>query len=330
MFGSNKNKEKIQEQERESWAMHMMMEQYKQIVVEMGDIHREGTAIFSEAVASQAEFEERKGQFDVDTGRLRESAMGLQSKIDALAEQMGAVENEILKIEGDMDQMMKELSEQKENVLHSMDISKHVTTPVKNLKEAIERIKRQQKMHEQKKPTEEIDNGAKKIAKQIEAMSLTAAIEAGRFGEDGTKFVETAQEIRTAAIACQKACEIEKPAEEVPIPILDLENNMNELISILKNNSVLLGQMSKSEESKTPQNILLKNQFEDLKKKVHEMKDNSAAVVDTGNEISMDGERMAEAFTTSKSAEKEMESIFDHMQTVLKNLTENGETKADN
>lgn len=84
-------------------------------------------------------------------------------------------------------------------------------------------------------------------SRQMGVMALGAAIEAGRMGDAGRRFVSAAEEIRTALHGYEASVrEIMKQMDESDAQIVSLSENVQQLIALLRENSIAGAQFMKN------------------------------------------------------------------------------------
>lgn len=121
-----------------------------------------------------------------------------------------------------------------------MEKNKHFTTPAKTLSEDAKRLK--EGLLEGGKEAEELRD----YFKNISVMSLHAAIEAGRLGEAGTGFVQTAEEIRKQSQEKEEQLEaLITQVANLTQTVIEVEEQVVHLNSLLKDNTVGMGKLYK-------------------------------------------------------------------------------------
>ena len=201
-----------------------------------------------------AEMEDQKDMFDASVAELAESYRQVAADVAQLSENMNnaitlasgnaEIENGLGAIINDYRERVqkKEMQQQaSDEAYHRLldattrlvDVNKHFTTPSKYISEFPSNYKAQnQSCRESLDQMEE-------FGKQMGVLSLQAAIEAGRLGEDGRQFVETAEDIRTYAanydkVIAQTRLQLEQSDERLS----ELENQVHHLITLLKENNI--------------------------------------------------------------------------------------------
>ena len=201
-----------------------------------------------------AEMEDQKDMFDASVAELAESYRQVAADVAQLSENMNnaitlasgnaEIENGLGAIINDYRERVqkKEMQQQaSDEAYHRLldattrlvDVNKHFTTPSKYISEFPSNYKAQnQSCRENLDQMEE-------FGKQMGVLSLQAAIEAGRLGEDGRQFVETAEDIRTYAanydkVIAQTRLQLEQSDERLS----ELENQVHHLITLLKENNI--------------------------------------------------------------------------------------------
>lgn len=208
-----------------------------------------------------AEMEDQKDMFDASVAELAESYRQVAADVTQISENMNnaitlasgnaEIENNLGVIVNDYRQRVqeKELQQQAaDEGFHQLldattrlvDANKHFTTPSKYISEFPSNYKAQnQSCRENLDQMEE-------FGKQMGVLSLQAAIEAGRLGEDGRQFVEAAEDIRTYAANYDKViAQTREQLEQSDDRLNELEKQVHHLITLLKENNIATAKLMK-------------------------------------------------------------------------------------
>lgn len=205
--------------------------------------------------------EDQKDMFDASVAELAESYRQVAADVIQISENMNnaitlasgnaEIENNLGVIVNDYRQRVqeKELQQQAaDEGFHQLldattrlvDANKHFTTPSKYISEFPSNYKAQnQSCRENLDQMEE-------FGKQMGVLSLQAAIEAGRLGEDGRQFVEAAEDIRTYAANYDKViAQTREQLEQSDDRLNELEKQVHHLITLLKENNIATAKLMK-------------------------------------------------------------------------------------
>ena len=208
-----------------------------------------------------AEMEDQKDMFDASVAELAESYRQVAADVTQISENMNnaitlasgntEIENNLGVIVNDYRQRVqeKELQQQAaDEGFHQLldattrlvDANKHFTTPSKYISEFPSNYKAQnQSCRENLDQMEE-------FGKQMGVLSLQAAIEAGRLGEDGRQFVEAAEDIRTYAANYDKViAQTREQLQQSDDRLNELEKQVHHLITLLKENNIATAKLMK-------------------------------------------------------------------------------------
>jgi methyl-accepting chemotaxis protein len=130
-------------------------------------------------------------------------------------------------------QLKAEVDKQLEVATALVEENKHFTSPAKYLSEVPSSLKQNCQSYEQ-----QLDEMTE-YGKRMGVLALNAAIEAGRLGDSGKNFVLAAEEIRQTAVNYEKSATVMKEEVEASREkIVELEDTITHLVSLLKENNV--------------------------------------------------------------------------------------------
>ena len=192
-----------------------------------------------------------------------------------------------------------------------VDVNKHFTTPSKYISEFPSTYKAQnQSCRENLDQMEE-------FGKQMGVLSLQAAIEAGRLGEDGRQFVETAEDIRTYAanydkVIAQTRLQLEQSDERLS----ELENQVHHLITLLKENNIATAKlMNLCQDAVNKSDALnhnsLMDDFIEIQNKMSTLRNADEEIVKSEERNRMQVDDLNEEFLAQQKNQKEIFRMID-------------------
>ena len=279
-----------------------------------------------------AEMEDQKDMFDASVAELAESYRQVAADVAQLSENMNnaitlasgnaEIENGLGAIINDYRERVqkKEMQQQaSDEAYHRLldattrlvDVNKHFTTPSKYISEFPSNYKAQnQSCRESLDQMEE-------FGKQMGVLSLQAAIEAGRLGEDGRQFVETAEDIRTYAanydkVIAQTRLQLEQSDERLS----ELENQVHHLITLLKENNIATAKlMNLCQDAVNKSDALnhnsLMDDFIEIQNKMSTLRNADEDIVKSEERNRMQVDDLNEEFLAQQKNQKEIFRMID-------------------
>ena len=279
-----------------------------------------------------AEMEDQKDMFDASVAELAESYRQVAADVAQLSENMNnaitlasgnaEIENGLGAIINDYRERVqkKEMQQQaSDEAYHRLldattrlvDVNKHFTTPSKYISEFPSNYKAQnQSCRENLDQMEE-------FGKQMGVLSLQAAIEAGRLGEDGRQFVETAEDIRTYAanydkVIAQTRLQLEQSDERLS----ELENQVHHLITLLKENNIATAKlMNLCQDAVNKSDALnhnsLMDDFIEIQNKMSTLRNADEEIVKSEERNRMQVDDLNEEFLAQHKNQKEIFRMID-------------------
>lgn len=279
-----------------------------------------------------AEMEDQKDMFDASVAELAESYRQVAADVAQISENMNnaitlasgnaEIENNLGVIVNDYRQRVqeKELQQQAaDEGLHQLldattrlvDANKHFTTPSKYISEFPSNYKAQnQSCRENLDQMEE-------FGKQMGVLSLQAAIEAGRLGEDGRQFVEAAEDIRTYAANYDKViAQTREQLEQSDERLNELEKQVHYLITLLKENNIAISKMMKlCQDAVNKADILSQNpltdDFIEIQNKMSMLRNADEEIVKSEERNRMQVDDLNEEFLAQQKNQKEIFRMID-------------------
>jgi len=133
----------------------------------------------------------------------------------------------------DYHQIVELVKENHDAVTNLVEENKHYTTPSKYLTEVPAKLKEEYQSYEEK--TEKLAERAREMSVQ----ALSVAVEAGRMGESGKKFVAASEEFRQMALDCENSVLLMK--EELQASqerVQELEECVRHMVALMKEGNV--------------------------------------------------------------------------------------------
>ena len=279
-----------------------------------------------------AEMEDQKDMFDASVAELAESYRQVAADVAQLSENMNnaitlasgnaEIENGLGAIINDYRERVqkKEMQQQASDeayhrlldaTIRLVDVNKHFTTPSKYISEFPSNYKAQnQSCRENLDQMEE-------FGKQMGVLSLQAAIEAGRLGEDGRQFVETAEDIRTYVanydkVIAQTRLQLEQSDERLS----ELENQVHHLITLLKENNIATAKlMNLCQDAVNKSDALnhnsLMDDFIEIQNKMSTLRNADEEIVKSEERNRMQVDDLNEEFLAQQKNQKEIFRMID-------------------
>ena len=285
-----------------------------------------------------AEMEDQKDMFDASVAELAESYRQVAADVAQLSENMNnaitlasgnaEIENGLGAIINDYRERVqkKEMQQQaSDEAYHRLldattrlvDVNKHFTTPSKYISEFPSDYRAQnQSCRENLDQMEE-------FGKQMGVLSLQAAIEAGRLGEDGRQFVEAAENIRTYTVNYDKViAQTREQLEQSDERLNELEKQVHYLITLLKENNIAISKMMKlcqdavNKADTLSQNSLM-DDFIEIQNKMSMLRNADEEIVKSEKRNRMQTNDLNEEFLAQQNNQKEIFRIIDPLYRYL-------------
>lgn len=279
-----------------------------------------------------AEMEDQKDMFDASVAELAESYRQVAADVTQISENMNnaitlasgnaEIENNLGVIVNDYRQRVqeKELQQQAaDEGFHQLldattrlvDANKHFTTPSKYISEFPSNYKAQnQSCRENLDQMEE-------FGKQMGVLSLQAAIEAGRLGEDGRQFVEAAEDIRTYAANYDKViAQTREQLQQSDNRLNELEKQVHHLITLMKENNIATAKLMKlcqdavNKADALSQNPLM-DDFIEIQNQMSTLRNADEEIVKSEERNRMQVDDLNEEFLAQQKNQKEIFRMID-------------------
>lgn len=200
-----------------------------------------------------SDFEQVKGaqnQMEID---IKQAASNIESvaeyaknnskTIATLSHSVDECKNKMKKAEQDYEELCSKICVQSEECIKIVEENKHFTSPSKYLSDLPSELRMQNQGYKS-----ELTYMAE-YGKQMGVMALNAAIEAGRLGDNGRQFVQSAEEIRALSRKYEESARtmlnrVEASEEKVK----QLEDTVHHLVGLLKENNVAMTKLMRESE----------------------------------------------------------------------------------
>lgn len=198
------------------------------------------TEQFTRMMASHAQMEK-------DVEQIKEHVQSILEMAENSSVAAGDIHNVMIEINNGVETydanhtfFMNQVRQQNEKVMEIVENNKHFTTPMKYISETPAALKSENQMLKERALR------MAELSKNMSVLSLNAAIEAGRMGESGSRFITAAEEVRTYSETYEReARELEEALEKSQERISELEEQVHHLNELLKENNISMGKLYK-------------------------------------------------------------------------------------
>lgn len=236
MFGGKKDKA-LEE------ALQKATQQLEQKTKIIGQVEKQKDTVeeqFARMTASRAQMDTDLSQVVSHVKYVKETSESNQKDIEGLQDNFKEALTILEEANKGREQFIEKMSAQRDQIQDVVESNKHFTTPAKYLTEYV--IGNRNNQDAIKQSTSNITE----YAKNMSVISLNAAIEAGRMGDSGRKFVEATEEIRSFSSLYEKeAVAIAKQLEEAEKRTTELEEQIKHLNTLLRDNNVIMSHLMK-------------------------------------------------------------------------------------
>lgn len=188
-----------------------------------------------------------RAQIEKDIEGLREQMQQVHELAENSSRAAGEIHSTIVELNNGMgvfeekhSVFVDQVRNQNEKVVEIVENNKHFTTPMKYITETPAALR------EGQTALKERADRMMELSKNMSVLSLNSAIEAGRMGESGSRFVAAAEEIRAYSDTYEReARELKEQLKDTDARIAELEEQAHHLAELLKENNISMGKLYK-------------------------------------------------------------------------------------
>ncbi len=233
--------------------------------------------------------------------------------MEQLAMELTAMRGQLEDEEQDKKKLQENAHKQKEQLEAFVDGSRKMQEPVRTIQEVRESLTEDaQKMRSSL--SQMLD-----YAKQMTVLSLNCAIEAGRMGESGRRFIEAAEEVRLLSSTYERAAQLSvQQLDGMEKRISHLQEHTEALVKSCRDSESCVSRISKSmsEQDEICNRAAERHYLEktaaisdNLKKFSH----NNETINSLSHQTLADIEHLGESFMSEQEARKDLETIVDQI-----------------
>lgn len=262
-----------------------------------------------------------RAQIEKDIEGLREQMQQVHELAENSSGAAGEIHSTIVELNNGMgvfeekhSVFVDQVRNQNEKVVEIVENNKHFTTPMKYITETPAALR------EGQTALKERADRMMGLSKNMSVLSLNSAIEAGRMGESGSRFVAAAEEIRAYSDTYEReARELKEQLKDTDARIAELEEQAHHLAELLKENNISMGKLykdsSQSMAAYEEQQIELKGLMpEDVVGRVDALRQSEEENAGTQERMLGQMEEICEELEELKGGADELEVICKRMQ----------------
>lgn len=236
MFGGKKEKA-LEEQLQAAKEKEGQREEQLQKIVEQ----QEGTQEqFARITASRAQTEQNMQRLRELMKQFEEFSENSDIAAVQLHSWIVAINNAVETFDVNHSVFLKQKKQQDEKIMEVVENNKHFTTPMKYISELPAARK------EEERTMRARAQHMMELSKNMSVLSLNAAIEAGRMGEAGSRFVATAEEVRSFSEEYEKdAADLLEQLDQAEEKNRELEEQIHHLNGLLRENNISMTKLLK-------------------------------------------------------------------------------------
>lgn len=236
MFGTKKDK--ILEAELQEVKQQLQQkEQTMDVIAQKQD---DVVEHFTRMTASRAQMDTELTEVVSHVKVVKETSEQNCTQAKKLSDDLNEALTILQKANKEQELFVEKMSKQRDEIQEIVEQNKHFTTPAKYLTDYVVSNRKEQETIRQN--TEKMLEAAKNMS----VLSLNAAIEAGRMGDSGRKFVDAAEEIRSFSSQYEEtATTIVAQLKESEKKNQELEEQVKHLNTLLRDNNVAMGRVLK-------------------------------------------------------------------------------------
>lgn len=236
MFGGKKEKA-LEEQLQAAKEKDQQRKEQLQKIIEQ----QEGTQEqFARITASRAQTEQNMQRLTELMEQFGAFSEGSEIAAVQLHSWIVAINNAVETFDVNHSVFLKQKKQQDEKIMEVVENNKHFTTPMKYISELPAARK------EEERTMRARAQHMTELSKNMTVLSLNAAIEAGRMGEAGSRFVATAEEIRSFSEEYGKdAADLLEQLDQAEEKNRELEEQIHHLNGLLRENNISMTKLLK-------------------------------------------------------------------------------------
>lgn len=293
-------------------------ERKKALLLEISGQKDNVTEQFARMTASHAQMEKDVEQIEEHMRRIQELAENSVETAGDIRNVLIDMNNGVGIFAANHTVFVGQVKQQNEKIVDIVESNKHFTTPMKYISELPVALR------EENHGIQERAGRMMELSKNMSVLSLNAAIEAGRMGESGTKFIAAAEEIRSFSEHYEReARELEEALAKSDARIGELEEQVHYLNELLKDNNISMGRLYKdsmqSMASYEAEQIDIRSLVSDM------MVGRTDALEQAEQESAKTQERMLLRMGDVREELKEQKSCADELEVIYKGLQQSAE-----
>jgi len=233
-----------------------------------------------------------------------------QKVFDKIALEIAAMRQKLEEEEPTRKELLESMRSQKEQMQNVARAADRFTTPMNFIQQV------QGGLAADVEETSKIVNGLAGCAKQMSVLSLNCAIEAGRMGRDGERFIGAAEDIRRISVEYEeKAQEAERQLAGMSERVRQLEEQVGNMAKYLDDSNASVARLSAdfSEKEKLLGGMKGKtylDKAETMADWLKEIAGNHETITSLQNKTMSEMENIGESFMDEQKARKELERLF--------------------
>ena len=309
MFGAKKEKAL----EEELHAVKKQNERRRRLLEKIAEQQDDVLEQFARVTASRAQMEKDLQQMAEQVQQMIEMAESSESTAGELHNELISAYNAVGTFDVNHAVFVRQRKEQDNKVTEIVENNKHFTSPMKYITESSTAMKEENgKLHAQTERMLE-------FSKSMGVLSLNAAIEAGRMGDAGAKFIPAAEEIRTYSEQYeQETKELQVQLQQSKERLSNMEEQITHLNQLLKDNNISMGKVMKD-------GLMSMSSYEAGQLKLRGIiSENAAGRADalkqSGKETGNIGERMQLQLSDVMDEMQEQKNSIDELENIFKQL----------
>lgn len=274
--------------------------------------------LFESQIIAQSEMDKELTKVVKHTYDTIEEASGSMNALDQLAMELTGMRGQLEDEEQDKKRMREAARAQQEHFEAAMQENQRFATPVTALQEV------QIGLSEDVSKVRTELSQMMDYAKQMTVASLNSAIEAGRMGDTGKKFVEASEEVRVLSSAYERAAgNAVRQIDDVSRRIRKLEEQLEALTKLCKDNSAAFSRLSKdiAQQGEICEKAAERHYLEKtaaISDAVKKLANSSSTIDSLQHQTLSDIEHIGESFINEQEARKDLESIVDQLMKAMR------------